>query len=108
MHQLSLTALNSVTGGTVFKTQGTVYILSPGDKLELSHFTVEYPDAGGPSNEYLLNGNLVHCVNNQPDNQDNVWTSPSDLSSSFFSKDVLTIQTDMNFLYVQANLVVPA
>lgn len=108
MHQLSHCDLKIIAGGAVFKTDSTIYILAPGDKLELHHFTVEYPNAGGPSNEYLLNGNLVHCLNNHADNQDNVWSSPSDVSSSFFSKDVLTIQTDMNFLYVQANLVVPA
>jgi hypothetical protein len=108
MKNLLSNELSIIAGGTVYKTSSTIYILAPGDILELPHFTVEYPNTGAPSNEYLLNGNLVHCLNNNAENQDNMWSSPSDVSSSFFSKDLLTIQTDMNFLYVQANVLVPA
>lgn len=108
MNHLSLSLLSSVSGGHVFKTESCIYILSPGDKIDLPYFSIEYPNAEGPSNEYLLNGNPVHCLNNQIDNPDNMWTSPSDISSSFFSKNIITVQTDMSFLYVQANMVVPA
>lgn len=104
MKSLHQAQLSSVAGG-LHKTSSTLYILSPGDKIDVSDFSIEYPKADGPSNEYLLNGNPVHCINNNPDNHDNIWTSPSVISDSFFSKDILTIQTDMNYLYVQANVI---
>jgi len=92
--------LQSIVGGQVYQTHSDLFVLAPGDSFNLPSFSIVYPDKGEPSNEYVLNGNTVHCSQNK---EDNVWNVPSHISDSVCSKDTLTVQTDGLYLYVQAN-----
>ncbi len=91
--------LHAIHGGAVFQTHSDLFILAAGDSLTLPSFSIQFPDVGGPTNAYVLNGNSVHCSANK---EDNIWSVPSGISDSVCSKDSVTIQTDGNYLYVQA------
>ncbi len=91
--------LKRLSGGAVYQTHSDLFILGPGDTLQLPNFVIEYPDVGAPTNAYILNGNPVHCSATK---EDNVWTVPSDISNSVCAKDMVTVQTDGLYLYVQA------
>jgi hypothetical protein len=96
--------IQSVSGGAVYKHEVSFFVLSPGDNLVLPDFEISYPDAGGPSVSYTVNGKTINC-NKQK--EDNTWTSPSPISDSFFSKNNIVVQTDENYLYVEASYLTP-
>lgn len=96
----SIHELKGIVGGIVYKHEPAFFILSQGDSLDVAGFSISYPDAGGPSNQYLLNGNTMYCSNQK---EDNTWTIPSAVSDSFFSKNTIIIQNDDHYLYVEAS-----
>ncbi len=96
--------LSQLSGGVVYQTKSDLFILAAGDTISLPSFTIAYPDVGGITNAYVLNGNNVHCSANK---EDNIWSVPSAISNSVCSKDSVTIQTDGTYLYIQATYSAP-